>query len=252
MKNLTKLYFVIAVLSLTACSYEDMADRFVPNEESRFSRDYLQRLQEKDLEYVRAYLVPEVADQVTDEKLLNVAGYFPSGERLSTDLIGSHVTLTDSQWRGNFSFEYRFTGGWALANVVVKKTDGVLAVLGFNVYRTQASRQEINRFTLGGRSALQYTVLTLSIAAPLFVLVTAYFCLRAPIPKRKWLWVLFVLVGVGSVSVNWTTGQLAVQPLSIKLLSASAFSPEPEQHGPERDGYRHDPGGERACRKGRG
>jgi hypothetical protein len=41
---------------------------------------------------------------------------------------------------------------------------------------------------------------------------------------RKWLWVLFILAGVGKFAVNWTSGEWGIAPLSLQLLSASAVA----------------------------
>lgn len=224
MKTLIKILAVTALLLTASCSYEDLTDKLIPKEESQFAQDYLQKLQGKDFDYVKQYIDPSIENQVTDEKLLQVAEYFPSGQLLNTELIGSQVNVFNSQWQGNFSFEYQFTGGWALANVVLKKSDNVLSVVGFNVYRTEASQKDINKFTLTGKSALQYILLIMAAVVPIFILVTTYFCIRTPIPKRKWLWVLFILAGIGSININWTTGQFGMQLLSIKLFSASAVA----------------------------
>jgi hypothetical protein len=219
---------IAAVATLVAgCSFQDMTDNLIPKQESEFARDYLLRLQARDFEHIKKHIDPSVEAEVTDEKLLEVAEYFPSGDLLSAELIGSQVNVVDGNWRGNFSFEYQFAGGWALANVVLKKSDENLSVIGFNVYRTEASQKELNKFNLGGKSALQYLVLASAVLAPLFVLVTTYFCIRTPIPKRKWLWVIFVLMGIGSISINWSTGQFDFQPLSIKWFAASAMTAGP-------------------------
>lgn len=98
------------------------------------------------------------------------------------------------------------------------------------VYRADSSQQERNKFTLEGKSALHYLTLVLAAMVPLFIVVTAYFCIRTPIPKRKWLWVIFIFVGIGKFSLNWTTGQLDFQPLSLQLFSASAMAMGP--HAP--------------------
>lgn len=227
MSTVSKIIIATFILLVTACSYQDMADKLIPKKESKFAMDYLHKLQARDFEHVKKYLDPSIESQVTDEKLIEITEYFPSGELQSTELIGSQVNTLNSQWQGNFSFEYQFSGGWALANVVLKKSNDALSVIGFNVYRTEASQKELNKFNLSGKSAIQYLVLILAIIAPLFILVTLYFCIKTPIPKRKWLWVLFVLVGVGSISINWTTGQYAIQSFSINLFSASAMAAGP-------------------------
>jgi len=215
------------MILVSACSFKDMADNLIPKEESQFAKEYLNRLHAKDIDHIKKYIDPSIEAQVTEEKLTEISEYFPSGELLSTELIGSQVNVFNSQWQANFSFEYQFSSGWALANVVLKKSNDVLSVVGFNVYRTTASQKELNKFTLGGKSAIQYLVLAFVIVAPIFILVTTYFCIKTPIPKRKWLWVVFVLVGIGTISVNWTTGQFGIQLLSIKLFSASAMAAGP-------------------------
>jgi hypothetical protein len=227
MKILTKMFAIVLVLLAASCSYQDMADKLIPKEESQFARNYLQKLQSKDFDYVRRYVDKSIASEVTDQKLTEISAYFPSGSLISTEIIGSQVNVLNSQWQGNFTFEYQFSDGWSLANVVLKKSNETLSVVGFNVYRTAASQKEINKFSLNGKSAVQFMVLAMAAVSAIFVLVTAYFCIRTPMPKRKWLWLLFVLVGIGSISVNWTTGQYWIQPLYVMLFLSPANSAGP-------------------------
>lgn len=227
MKILTKMFAIALMLFVASCSYQDMADKLIPKEESQFARNYLQKIRSKDFDYVRKYVDKSIESEVTDQKLTEISDYFPSGSLISTEIIGSQVGESNSQWHGNFTFEYQFSDGWALANVVLKKSNETLSVVGFNVYRETASQKEINKFSFNGKSATQFMVLAMAVASAIFVLVTVYFCIRTPIPRRKWLWVLFMFVGVGSVSVNWTTGQYGVQPLYVMLFSSGATSAGP-------------------------
>ena len=41
---------------------------------------------------------------------------------------------------------------------------------------------------------------------------------------RKWPWVLFIIFGIGKVTVNWNTAEWSVVPVSVQLFSASAVS----------------------------
>jgi hypothetical protein len=45
---------------------------------------------------------------------------------------------------------------------------------------------------------------------------------RTKMPGRKWPWVLFVALGFGQLAVNWTTGEWALNLLSVQVFSASA------------------------------
>ncbi len=59
---------------------------------------------------------------------------------------------------------------------------------------------------------------------PLFILATLVECVRTPIPRRKWLWVLFILLGFGSIQLNWTTADYAIQAFHVNLLGAGAVA----------------------------
>ena len=231
MKNILKS---VAILILFPFSGSVAADLFtnplVPKAEATFARDYLQKLHERSFEHVKAYLDPALAAQVPDQKLEEVAQHFPGGKVISTELVGSQTNVVNSIWHGNFSFEYRFEGGWAVANVVLKRTGEQLSVLGFNVYRTDASQREINKFALQGKSAWHYTILALAVTVPVFIIATFIVCLRTPIPRRKWLWVLFILGGIGSISMNWTTGASEFQLLQYLLLGGAAMAAS--EHAP--------------------
>lgn len=227
MKTVLKIATGLLIVLIAACSYQNMADMLTPKKESQFAKDYLHQLQSRNFDYVKKYIDPSIKEKVTNDLLGQVANYFPTGKLLSTKLIGSQVNKFNDQWEGNFSFEYHFSGGWAVANVALKEKNHSLSVIGFHVYKTNGSLRKINKFSLVGKSALQYVIFALAIAVPLFVIVTLYFCVRTPMPKRKWLWVLFVLVGFVSITVNWTTGQTAIQLLTIKLFSASAMAASP-------------------------
>lgn len=59
---------------------------------------------------------------------------------------------------------------------------------------------------------------------PLIVLYSLISCIRTPMQKGKWLWIIFILIGVCQFSLNWTTGQLNINPLSINLFGLGVFS----------------------------
>lgn len=223
---MNKLYIVIISIILTlfisSCSLEELSEKLIPEEESSFAEDYLSKLRSRDYAYVKSMLSPEIEAQVTDELLEEMTGYFREGEPLSVKIIGSQVNVFNGQWQGNFTFEYQFESGWNLANAALKKTDGGYQVVGLNVYQTEASQEELNAFGLSSKSGLQYFVLCLAVLVPLFILFTLIVCVRTPIDRKKWLWVIFILLGFGAIQTNWASGAYAFQLLSVRLFGASA------------------------------
>ena len=231
MNNILKSVATLMLLAFSGLVAADLSTNpLVPKAEAAFARDYLQKLHERSFDHVKAYLDPALTAQVPDQKLEDIAQHFPSGKVVSTELVGSQTNVVNSVWHGNFSFEYQFEGGWAVANVVLKRTGEQLSVLGFNVYRTDASQREINKFVLQGKSAWHYTILAQAVTVPVFIIATLIVCLRTPIPRRKWLWVLFILGGIGSISINWTTGAWEFQLLHYLLFGGAALAAS--EHAP--------------------
>jgi hypothetical protein len=49
-------------------------------------------------------------------------------------------------------------------------------------------------------------------------------CIRSRI-RRKWLWIIFILLGFVQFRFDWSTGHFDVQPISFALFGAGAFRP---------------------------
>lgn len=229
--NIIKIIITTTVvILLSACTnsmYEKMLEKFVPKEESQFAQDYLDHLRQGNIEYIKNNLDPLIAKQATDEKLREMINYFPTGEVKSVKLLGYHRFNYQSNLVNNFTFEYEFSDGWALANAAVQNLEDKRSIVGINVYRTTVSQQEYHKFTLSNKTMAHYIMIILAVIVLIFIIVTTIMCVRTPSLKLKWLWILFILVGFISFNINWTTGQLSYQLIHIKLLGASATAASP-------------------------
>lgn len=106
----------------------------------------------------------------------------------------------------------------------MKRIAGKTTVIGFNIYRTEASQKELNKFKLADKSALHYIILLLSCIVSIFILVSLVYCIKTPIQKRKWLWVLFILGGIGAISINWSTGEFGFKIIQYQFFGATAIA----------------------------
>lgn len=217
--------FIVLMLCMASWVQADFSENsLVPKNEMNFAKNYLADLRARNFESVLRDLDPELSRQVSMEQLEEVAAYFPEGKLLTTELIGSQVNTFEGVWQGNFSFEYEFESGWAVANVVMQRAADQTMVTGFNVYKTDASQKSLNKFELADKSALHYIFLTLACVVPLFIIISLIYCIKTPIPKRKWLWVLFMLGGIGTASINWSTGEFWFHIFQYQILGASALA----------------------------
>ena len=143
--------------------------------------------------------------------------------------MGAHIYRDQQSSKVDITFEYQFPSKWLLVNVTTQKNGDVRTVVGFNVTPIADSLENLNKFTLVGKSALQYLTLTCAVGSLLFTFYVFVLCIRSKDMKPKWLWSIIVLVGVGYFAVNWGTGQWTYQLLAIRI---PCFSMDHPLYGP--------------------
>lgn len=218
------------VLTLGGCSWEYWAEKFIPEEESAYAGDFLEQLRTRDFDGVMSRLDSSLISQVSDQKLTEIADYFPLGEPVSIEIIGSQTHSSPDRWQGNFTFEYQFEDQWAIASTALQRVDGTLTVIGFRVWRTTASQRELTSFRAADLSPWHFIILFLTVLAPAFMVYTCYSVYKSPIPRKKRRWYLISFVGLFGFAFNWTTGVLNYQLATIKLLGFGIVAASP--HAP--------------------
>ena len=218
-------FYLIAVLiwMLIGCDQQAIFERFIPQEEAAIAKELLSRLAAKDYAAIEKQLDPSIQVPTLRSTLEQMAAAFPPGQPKGVAAVGSNTITENGISTYNLTFEYQYEGVWLLSNVVFQRRDGRVNVLGLHVNPMKQSLQEINRFTLEGKGFLHYVVLALTIAVPVFIVYTLVLCVKTPIARRKWLWVLFVAVGFVQLSLNWTDGSFRLQPISFALLGAGFY-----------------------------
>jgi hypothetical protein len=197
-----------------------------PNEQAT-ARAYIDQLRSRDFAGIEKAADTTIAGPALDATLGKMVDLIPGGAPTSVKLVGAQRSSMSDVTTLNLNFEYQFPDRWIVANVATKSKEGVTTIIGFHVYPKSSSLESANRFTLSGKSVLQYVVLGAAIAAALFTLVVLIVCIRTKMKRRKWLWMLFILFGFGKLSVNWTTEQWGFTALMAQLFSASAAAMPP-------------------------
>jgi hypothetical protein len=72
----------------------------------------------------------------------------------------------------------------------------------------------------GRRGIGALLILSGVVVVPILITISLARLWRAP-TGRKWHWALFILIGVGKLMVNWSSGQIQVKILSIQVLGGS-------------------------------
>jgi hypothetical protein len=142
---------------------------------------------------------------------------FPAGEPKSVKVVDVKFLHHEDVWIHSLTLEYEYPEMWLLATVSIKRMNGFTTIAGLNVTPIADSLESINTFSLAGKSALQYLILALALAGPIFCIYVLVVCVRTRNQNRKWLWAIFILFGVGRLAINWTTGEPTFTPLAVNI-----------------------------------
>jgi hypothetical protein len=219
---LRKILILALSLAIAGCSKQQLLQKFTTPQEQAAAQGYIDLLGHQQYEAIEKAMDPSIAGPSIHQTLEAMAELIPNSKPISIMLIGAQRFKTADYSTINLSFEYQYPAKWLVTNIAFKQQGNVRTIVGFHVYPQQTSLEERYKFRLAGKSALQYTVLALAILVPLFVVFTLVVCIQTKLRKRKWLWVLFILLGFGRLAVNWTTGEWSLGLLSFQLFGASA------------------------------
>lgn len=213
----------LIALVLGACgSQEAMIESLTdPEDRSRAVR-YIDSVRMREFGVIERDLDPTIRAAATPQVMEQMAALFPPGSPATIRQVGAFTHTFNDARLVNLTFEYGYGDRWLMVNVVTKSTGGTRTITGFNVVPRDKSLEEENRFTLEGKEAKHFAILAAAFAIPLFILTSMVLCLRTPIRKRKWAWLLFIVFGIGVVGINWSSGEVHFLPVFILLLGASA------------------------------
>lgn len=224
--------FILIVLLFTVlvagCSQESMMKAFTSPEDERVAKDYIALLQQKKFDQIENDLDPAIKTNSADlhQTLLGMAALIPAQSPVSIKLVSASFLNGTERHKSDITYEYQYPDQSILVRVAVQRKDGVSTIIGLNVRKLSDAGVADNAFSVSGKSALQYTMLSAAVIAPLFSLYALVLCIRTRMRGKKWLWIIAILLGVGTFSINWTTGHWGFQLVSVQLFSASAFAPQ--------------------------
>jgi hypothetical protein len=215
------------VLVPLGCDQRAIFDAMIPKEEAAAAREVVARIAAGDLAAVEAQLAPDLRTPDTRFKLQEVARVVPAGEPIDVQTVGAHTIRGPASTTYNLTLEYRYPDSWLIANVVLAAGDGGFTLYGVQLTPRNRSLEAENAFTFVGKSPMHFAVFALAIVVPLFILAALVLCARTALPRRKWLWLAFVAIGLVQCQFNWSTGAWGVRPFAFSLLGAGAMKAGP-------------------------
>jgi hypothetical protein len=214
-----RAWWCLVLVFVASCSQQDLLSVIASTEDQALATRYIDLLRARRFEEIEQAADPGIRSQLHDA-LGQMAGALPEATPTSITLVGAQKLTNDQGLTTNLTFEYGFGEDWFLINVAWLSKDDTFTIVGFNIYDTEASLEELSKFELAGKSPTHYLFLVLAVAVPIFCIYTLVVCARTRLTGRKWPWIIFILFGVGTFSLNWTSGEWGFAPLNFLLLGA--------------------------------
>jgi uncharacterized lipoprotein YehR (DUF1307 family) len=219
------ILILTAIYVLAGCNQQAMLEKFASPAEQVTAKTFIDQLRHRDFDPIKKAVDASLAGPSLGDTLDKMAALIPSSPPASVTLIGAQrFSSSQAGTTVNLTYEYHFSDRYVIANVETKLKDDQLSIVGFNVYPETESIESRNAFKWSGRSALQYAVLAYAVCVALLTVVVLVVAAKTKVARRKWMWIIFILFGVGKFSVNWTTGQWAIQILALQLFSSSSYA----------------------------
>lgn len=228
------MFLVLLVPLLAGCGANVYMENFVPEETDAVARDFIKSVKRGDYAAAEKVLNPEFVTEGLRNQLGTITEELSGGDITSIKLVKFNNTyrvpdIRDVR-RSYLYYQVEVDGVFHMVFAVVDNLrSGEKMVQAFYSEPLPSSMDEMNAFTLSGKGFKHYLMLLVALVEAAFILFTAYLCLNTAV-ERRYSWLVLILFGVGSLSLNWTTGALDWNWFTAVFLGAG-FLPD-GLHGP--------------------
>jgi hypothetical protein len=225
--------FLISINSLALAKPPDCM-KFIENKDVAFADQYIDWLSGGNFDKAIEILDPNLKSQMIPLKgafqktLTEVKGF----EKI---MIGCNVSTFNgtggSKRTVNLTYEWSSPNAWYAGNLAWHETGNSKIVYGLHINPLAAPLETINAFSLSNKDMGHWFFLIVGIINPILILWALIACIRTKIPRRKWLWILFIIVGFFQFTMDWTSGELSgliyksadgfkINPLSLQMFGS--------------------------------
>lgn len=220
MNRIRQLALVATACLLASCFPEELPEWLVPEEELEFAKEHIALYETGEIDTILTQISFDVPRDNIEETIREMIEIYPDQELVGIELVGSWYINSTSGKFNDLTFQYQFSESWLVINVLVQQMENGLYIFRAHFQPLEESLEETNKFTIDGRGSVGYLFILFAVAIPVFIVLTFVVCLRTKIPKRKWAWAIFTLLGTSTVSLNWTTGDIGYSIISLKIFGA--------------------------------
>lgn len=190
-------------------------------------RQGYEAIRDGDIARLRAVSAPEMITPQLEGQVAALRRMLPPGAPSETKALGRHTTTTLGAGQildATDLYAFKDHKVVVVGRMVRASETDRWRLQGINVQVLAAKDLAQNALTFAGKGAGHYAFLLATIASPLLMVAALVKVVRRKGLRRKWLWGLLAFAGLFIVQMNWTTGEVAVQWLTIQFIGAGLTS----------------------------
>lgn len=215
----------VTAIALSGCNRESFLRRIAPPESQQYVRRFVDSLAVAPVDQIAREFTPRLAQEagVLDSLRTVQRRFALIGTVDSATLVGANAfsSAGSSSVLRDLSFEVYGTRGIAFVHVRLVEEGTRRHIDALHMEPLERPLRAVHGFWQNLR-LVQGVVVAAAISVVVFTLWAAVRVARTPMPRR-WGWAFVALIGVGKFAVNWTTGELGTEILSVQLLGASVL-----------------------------
>lgn len=218
MTRLRSFAAVLLFLSLAGCKVGWFIDRVAPDAVND-GKIYFEELRQRQVDQILQSFDPSADKDRLRNDLGRVIALVPQQEPIGVETLGATAECKGSGVCTKLiTLEYKYPDRWVLFQVTVSNRSGHDAITDLSVQPESKPLESVSHFTLRGKGWIHYDILLLSLASVGFALYALVVCIRTPMRKRKWLWIIVTILGIGKLGIEWSSGELWYRVAYLSIL----------------------------------
>jgi len=211
----------IALLS-AACDLEKLPERMAPQDDQQLARAAIDDLVAGRSGALASKMPVEIRGNLAQVEPQMRALVPPNPRVQLVQVNWTTRTVNGGPTTRQTTLDYELTGGGQIARVeiLIQREGRNAVVAGLHIEPAAASAQSGSSFSLQGKSLDHYSMLAAALAAVAVTICALVRIWRSDLFQRRWLWTFGSIIGLTTLTLDWSTGDYSFQPISFQLFSA--------------------------------
>lgn len=228
MQNYFRAIVFVTVLLLSACSTQDWNEKLSNPRDRSLALSFIDGVRKGNIDPLAKSVDRELLAQ-TRAQLPQVRTALAVDGRPELITVNSSSFTADGNTEERKALNYQYGGGakWVIFQVVLQINNGVHVVIGWQANPANVKPTSIGDFSFVGKGFIHYLWIVMMVSSFATIITALVLGARSKGIKRRWLWMVGSVFGLGQFALNWSTGQFAINPIYFSLLGAGLFKTSP-------------------------